>query len=67
MLLRGLSLRGGGELETTNVIHEMVNMGCRARARVLDSWWIDTSKKDDVLTANAIVSDEYYIMCDVRG
>jgi glucose-1-phosphate thymidylyltransferase len=55
-----------GELEITDAIQELINMDCNVESFVLDMWWLDTGKKDDLLTANATVLDDW-LETDIKG
>jgi glucose-1-phosphate thymidylyltransferase len=48
-----------GELEITDAISKVIELGGRVRFDRVTTWWLDTGKKDDLLLANDTVLDDW--------
>lgn len=55
-----------GEYEITDTIRLMMQKGYKIGYNIIDGWWFDTGKKDDILKVNSIILDET-IKREIKG
>jgi glucose-1-phosphate thymidylyltransferase len=54
---KSITPSGRGELEITDAIQQMVDSGLRVEPHIVNGWWKDTGRLEDMLAANRLVLD----------
>lgn len=62
---REIEPSGRGELEITDAIQCLIDKGKRVESHVVQGWWKDTGKLEDMLEANRLILDS--LEGDIRG
>jgi glucose-1-phosphate thymidylyltransferase len=63
---RAIEPSGRGELEITDAIQHLVDTGARVEPHIVEGWWKDTGRLEDMLEANRLILETIHPRNDGR-